>query len=219
MNLIIEGSECNFKTTIANKLSKKLNMPIKKGSSFELATGSNADLYSYFLEVSNLKNTIIDRSIYSNLVYAPLYEGYAMITPEQYIILENRLKKNSIVVYLTSPVDTIVQRIKERGDEYIRADYEELDKISKKYTEVFSKAVKNGVKVYTFDTSVLSSDEITSQLLELFSHKIHSEDVKSEYIHCIECGKEVLRKNAQFTEKCCVTCYEKIFYDILDINN
>lgn len=205
MNIIIEGLDCTYKSTVANKLSKKINFPVLKGSSFELSSCSNSELYAHFLELTALEKSIIDRSIYSNLVYASLYDGYAMITEEQRAVIENRLRSNSLVVYLTASIDTIVDRLNERGDEYIVPN--KVGEIVSKYNEIMSSAVKNDIRVHTFDTGILSSNDVVEQVIELL-------DIQSPYVSCAKCHKTILKKNALFSETHCFSCYTEIMKDL-----
>jgi cytidylate kinase len=74
MLIILEGNECNFKSTVAEKLSNLIGFNVVKGSSFEMSKTTNEELFNKFNQLSNLNRTIIDRFIYSNLVYASLYK-------------------------------------------------------------------------------------------------------------------------------------------------
>lgn len=167
--IILEGNECNYKTTIANKLKKKLDFEIVKGSSFEIATGTNEAMHKHFNNVLDMNNVIIDRFIYSNMVYASLYPKYTILTNEQFIKLDKELEKQdseTIILYLYTNVDTLKERMRERGDEYIKED--ELESINSTYHYFWNNST---VAPYGIDTSLMSSDEIVDFVMNrMISH-------------------------------------------------
>ena len=165
MIIILEGNECNFKTTVAEKLSKSLELPVVKGSSFENAKCTNLQLYKHFVKLASMDDVIIDRSWISNRVYATLYEDYAILTGEQREDIENMVNENTVavLVYLHADEDILVERLRERGDEYV--DESMIDKINDTYTEAI-----RGTRIHTihYDTGVFSSDRIAEGLTELY---------------------------------------------------
>lgn len=207
MNILIEGVDGSYKSTVAKKLSKRFNVPIVRGSSFELATGTNEELYQFSLGLLELNNTIIERGVYSNRVYATLYPKYTILTHKQREAIENKMRNNTVIIYLTASVDTIIDRLEQRGDDYITTD--KIADIIRMYNTVMSDAVSNGMEVYTFDTGVLSSDDIVNQV----SHLLLSNSSLPN-ITCKECNKTVERKNSFFNETHCFACWLKIMIDI-----
>lgn len=212
MNYLIEGVDGSFKSTIAKKLSDKFHLPIVRGSSFKLATGTNEELYKFSLGLTQLNNTIIERGIYSNRVYATLYPEYTILTHEQRQKIENKMKSNTIVIYLTASPDVIIDRLEKRGDEYITTD--RVEDIIGMYNAVMSDAVHNGIKVYTYDTGILSSDDIVAQISEILLANGQAPDIK-----CEKCGKITSRKNAYFNKTHCFNCYLKIMKELLETEN
>lgn len=160
--IILDANECNFKTTIAHKLHDKLGYEVTRGSSFELSQCTNNELHQRFLEFAQLDNVILDRFIYSNLVYASLYADYSILTQEQVDEIEEIIKDNSIVVYLKAPTDTIKERIAIRGDLYVSED--KVESINEKYKEVMSK-VSGKINLLQLDTSILTSDQCVDEIL------------------------------------------------------
>lgn len=159
--IVLEGNECNFKTTVAEKLSKRLGYGVKKGSSFEMSTGTNENLYQSFLKQVNWENTIIDRFIYSNKVYATLFPKYTILTDEQFSDLIEKVKGKMVIVYLHADGAIVRERLKERGDEYIKTD--EIDAINTEYEKVISTP---GIEVIRMNTGYLTSDEIVDELVK-----------------------------------------------------
>lgn len=209
MNIILCGTDCTFKTTIAKKLSKSLKLPIVKGSNFETATGTDEELYKFLDGVLSKDGQIIDRSVYSNLVYTSVYPKYTRVTDKQKKLLENKIKENSVVIYLTASVDTIVNRLSRRGDEYVTTN--KIPLLIEEYSAVMSKAVKNKVPVHTFDTGVLSSNEIVRQVLNLIPASIINGSEMCDT--CSVCGKN-LYSNEISNGKYCFGCKQEIMEDL-----
>jgi len=159
MVIILEGNECCFKSTVAEKLSKKLNLPIVKGSSFELSKCTNEELFQKFKEFTQLDNVIIDRFIYSNYVYATLYEDYSILTDEQRREIEKLMLHKATVYYLFADGDVIKERILERGDDYV--DVSMVQNINDTYVDIMLKA---GLKTVAYDTNEWNSDEIAEDI-------------------------------------------------------
>lgn len=162
--IILEGNECCFKTTISDKLTKKLGWKYVKGSSFELAQCTQEELFTRFMEnaLSNT-NVVIDRFIYSNLVYADIYQDFMKINKSQQRMIESILEaKEAKVVYLYADIDVLTNRMNERGDEYIGVD--RLQDIDDKYNDVMS---NTDMKYISVDTGKMTSDEIVDYLASL----------------------------------------------------
>lgn len=164
MIIQLEGNEAVFKTTIAEKLNKATGFQVIKGSSFELSKCTNDELYFYFKNLMAMDDIIIDRTIYSNLVYATLYDDYSILNEKQVEELEKMMKKKNVkTVYLIASSETIKARLRERGDEYVKED--EIDGIQDKYDEVMSNAK---APITWYDTEEFSSDEIVKELLKYY---------------------------------------------------
>lgn len=163
MLILLEGNECNFKSTVAEKLSSLTGYRIVKGSTFEMSKAPNSALFDKFKSMTLLDNTVIDRFIYSNLVYASLYKDYSIIGHDQKLKIESELlKKNAIVVYLYADPKVIKKRIRERGDEYVHEDMIEI--INNKYMEVLSKST---LPIIHINTEFLTSDNIVKYIQKL----------------------------------------------------
>jgi len=158
--IILEGNEAVFKTTIAEKLRKKLGWEVIKGSSFELSQCSNAELFEHFKAIAQRDNVIIDRFIYSNQVYATLYEDFAILTDEQRQYIEDLIRQKATVFYLYASEETIKSRINQRGDEYV--DVSMVGKINDVFDDSINKAYIITVKC---DTEKNNSDEIVDRIL------------------------------------------------------
>lgn len=170
MIIVVEGSDASGKTTLVNKLSEQLNIEVVHGSSFEQAQCPQEQLYAKFLSmIINNKNIILDRYIYSNLVYASLFKDFAIISKEQQNKLEQMLRDlhNAKVYYLYADKEIIKQRLKERGDEYVNED--KVESILNKYNEVIENST---LDIKRIDTGKYNSDEIAEQIID---------DLREEY--------------------------------------
>lgn len=157
--IILEGNECTYKTTVAEKLRSKLKIPIFKGSSFELSRSTNEGLHKHFMGLASLKDVIVDRFIYSNRVYATLYNDYAILTDKQRLAVEERIKNRAVVYYLNADTETIKERLSVRGDDYV--DMSMIEAINKEYIKTI---FDSSLKVVSFNTTYWSSDEIVEEI-------------------------------------------------------
>lgn len=161
--IILEGADCCYKSTVADKLSKELGYPVIKGSSFELAKSGNKKLFEHFNKLADEDNVIIDRYIYSNLVYAKKFKDYSILTKEQQRVIEEKIRDNAKVIYLHADPKVIKQRLLERGDEYIND--RDIEPVLGLYSEIMSDV---GLHTYSWDTRQWNSDEIVEGLVHLF---------------------------------------------------
>lgn len=160
--IILEGTDCCYKSTVADKLSKELGYPVIKGSSFELAKSGNEKLFEHFNKLADEDNVIIDRYIYSNLVYAKKFKDYSILTEEQQRTIEEKIRDKAKVIYLHADPKVIKQRLLERGDEYI--DDRDIEPVLELYREVMSDV---GLHTYSWDTGQWNSDEIAEGIIHL----------------------------------------------------
>ena len=156
MLIIIEGTDCTGKTTLANKLSNELGFPILKGSSFESARCTQDELFEKFMAFTKLENTILDRFIYSNEVYAPMYEDYACLSDEQRRFIEREIKGETLMIYLYAHIDVLQERLQVRGDDYVTADKFKILKSS--YLNAISKS--KHIEIWAYNTGETDTDEI-----------------------------------------------------------
>ena len=128
MLIILEGVDGTFKTTVGKALNDMLNLPLLQGSSFESAKLPNDELFAWYLGTmeKSIGGAILDRFVYSNLVYASIYEDYSILTGDQAYKLEELMKYHHgsmvLVVYLFGHPDILEYRLSKRGDEYVKKD-------------------------------------------------------------------------------------------------
>lgn len=163
--IALEGCDASGKSTLAKELSDSLNMLVVQGSSFENAKQSNEDLFKHFIKVGSSRNLIVDRTIYSNRVYATLHKDYSILNKDQRKYIEKLMKKHTIVVYLKADADILKERLSKRGDDYIAA--QEIPSILNEYEKAIQEAKNNGVTVLEFDTGKMTTSEIVIKILSL----------------------------------------------------
>lgn len=168
--IILEGTDCCYKSTVADKLSKELGYPVLKGSSFELAKSGNEKLFEHFNKLADEDNVIIDRYIYSNLVYAKKFKDYSILTEEQQRTIEKKIRDKAKVIYLYADAKVIKQRLRERGDEYIND--RDIEPVLGLYREVMSDV---GLHTYSWDTEQWTSKEIAKGIIFLVDGVIYEE--------------------------------------------
>lgn len=161
MNYAIVGTDLSGKTTLVNMLSNVLDFEVVKGSSFELAKCTNEELFNTFVEFSKLDNTVFDRFLYCNEVYAPMYDDFAMLTYEQRRQIELEFDGNLTIIYLYADDENLEQRFSIRGDDYVTID--KIKYAKTKYDESLIKV--EFVPVIRFNTGELSTYEIVEQIL------------------------------------------------------
>ncbi|PCK18311.1 hypothetical protein CEY02_19110 [Bacillus pumilus] len=166
MLIVLEGCDCCYKSTVAKKLSKELDYKILRGSSFELATGSQDSLYEYCLNLTDHENLIIDRYIYSNLVYATKFPSYTKLGDEQVNNIENKILSKAKLIYLYARPNVIKERLLSRGDQQVNT--KDVEPIVKLYNDVIP---KSKLHTYSFDTEKYDSDEIVEDIIYLVSEE------------------------------------------------
>lgn len=131
--VILCGSDCSGKSTFAERLQEITGYDIVKGSSFEIAELGSDGMFEHMMNLLDKENVIIDRFMWSNLVYGSLF-NYPMMTEEQFDALVDKVdEKEAIVLYLHAPLGTLEFRMNNRGDDMIKV--ENLSNILTKYKE------------------------------------------------------------------------------------
>lgn len=160
INILIEGSDGAGKSTTIQYLQMLLEWPVVKGSDFSHAAQGNEYLFNKFYKLTDLNNFIFDRCHISNLVYAQLYKDYSILTPEQVQLIEDRLRNESMVFYLYADLDVVINRVVNRGDDYVKVDM--IKKIRDKYDEVLSQST---LKIVRIDTTEIEPLDVAKEIL------------------------------------------------------
>lgn len=164
MLLIFEGIDTSGKDTIMNEVNKHLNFEIVRGSSFELTNGKDEmELFYSFYRMTALDNVILNRYVYSNLVYAPIFSDYNMMNVEELPIIENKLKDKAVIIYLHADKDVITDRFKSRGEKYV--DENQIEEILESYRDILQNTELDVISINTGKSSIQESvDSILSFL-------------------------------------------------------
>jgi thymidylate kinase len=152
------GSDGSGKTTIAEGLSKILSYPVEHhGPVLSYEEGYN----EYFNCIKNTDYSVIkDRFHEGEKIYAPLYRGYeASYFPE----LEKALleKFNVLLVLLQPPLQTVLDRIAVRGEDFVKPEH--IEYCYDKITEIFNDSTLPKMIV---DTSRHTTEENISKILK-----------------------------------------------------
>lgn len=165
MVIIVDGVVGAGKSTLAEKLSNKLNIPVhfelqsqvtmdlleefykdKKRWSFTLQVHFLNERFKMIKEISKKGTGILDRSIFGDKIFASmLYEDGYMTKEEYYTysgILDNMLehsKSPSLLVYIDCNLETAIERIGIRGREMEqKVDEVYWKRLNEKYTKWYS---------------------------------------------------------------------------------
>jgi hypothetical protein len=136
MIFILEGENKTGKTTLSGKLVNEYGFKYKKFSQ------PKNDPYIEYLEfIYNIrKNWVIDRFLWGELVYGPIYRGKSGISPDQFRNVEMLLQaKNSVVIYCDDLPDNIAGRYISDHEEW--AVTSKIKSVLKEYTMVMSNSI------------------------------------------------------------------------------
>jgi thymidylate kinase len=117
MFIVLEGCDKVGKTTLANKLSKELALPIIK---FSQPTGDPFLEYVNFL-LTHTEPAILDRFYLGEEVYGPLKRGKSALASWQRRTLEELLAvRGALCVYVTTDATTIARKFKEEKETFVK---------------------------------------------------------------------------------------------------
>lgn len=180
VSIVIDGMTGVGKTSLVDILIKEFNfIPYKeifrdennllgkyhvegKEWCFPMQLSFLNNRYNQYKEASLLDNTIMDRSIYSDPIFASLYHKIGHLKPEEYIVykevydsLVNSLKTPKLVICLEVSPHEAIKRIKARGrsDELCVHDsyWEGLHKVYNDYYSNYSLAPLLRINVNDYD--------------------------------------------------------------------
>lgn len=155
--VILEGENKTGKTTLATKLVNDFDFKYIKCSQ------PKGDPYIEYQKIlKKIKgNTVIDRFLYGEQVYGPLYRGKSMINDKQLRNIEAQMKdKNAIIIYCSDSVKNIAERFDLEGEEF--ADKKKIGKALKLYSKVLK---KSKLKIYRH-VMLTKKDYLTGDGLE-----------------------------------------------------
>lgn len=138
MLIILEGPECAGKTTLAGVLSTQTGYPVVHMDKPKTAGEGlrMVGMYEHF--IANNKNTILDRSWYSEMVYGPIMRDKSFITTEQMYDLEQAVidRRGGMIIHCTDRSFALWNRCKKRGEDYI-TEINALISIKESFEQLF----------------------------------------------------------------------------------
>ena len=134
MNFILEGPDGSGKSYLAKILADNLNLSIRHFGAPSDKLEAVQQYHMYMDITESMYNTILDRSWYSDMVYGPIYRGFAHISKEMMWRLEHNLD-NTTLIYCTGNIEAMWQAAQERGENYVKS-FDEYSRICKAYDEV-----------------------------------------------------------------------------------
>lgn len=130
MRLILEGPDCAGKSTMAKELAERLNLDIIKSTYYGPKT---SDAYRSRLACQDV---VIDRCWISEVIYSK-YFGCEPIVDDftDRMLCNICVKRNIPIVVMLPPIDVIIQRMTERGDDFYSVVAPNVHAIYKDYED------------------------------------------------------------------------------------
>jgi uracil-DNA glycosylase family 4 len=124
MSLIISvtGQDGVGKTTIVNELIKMYNAKTEHFCQPKDMEDAKQQYYKFLNNVEDNQTYVLDRYYEGEMIYAPLYRNYKM---DYLFDLERDViqKHNHIFIRVTAGIETILERIKIRGEDYVKPEH------------------------------------------------------------------------------------------------
>ena len=130
MRLILEGPDCAGKSTMAKELAERLGLDIIK-STYHGPKTSDA-----YRERLACQDVVIDRCWISEVIYSK-YFGYQPTVDDftERMLCDICIKRNIPIVVMLPPIDVIIQRMMERGDDFYSVVSPNVHAIYKDYED------------------------------------------------------------------------------------
>lgn len=158
MNIILEGPDAAGKTTLANKLSKKYNMNVIH------STSKTRNDLSYHLDLLDYcQNTVFDRFHVGEMVYPEIYNRSGKLSLDDFLDINQRIIDNHdiLIIFYASNIDTLKERLIERGELNYLSEIEQQNNLFKKYAYIVN--VYDDMLLKFVDVSMPNSyDELDS---------------------------------------------------------
>ncbi|MBO8158120.1 deoxynucleoside kinase [Thermosyntropha sp.] len=113
---------------------------------FPMQTNFLTNRFKQYRQAMKIGGVVMDRSIYSDKIFARMYLEYGYLNPEEYAVYNNLLNvlldyvtPPQLLVYLRVSTDEAVRRIRKRGrPDELEVEYEYWDTLNKFYEENYS---------------------------------------------------------------------------------
>lgn len=125
MIINLTGHDCTGKTTLAERLTNEINAEYTHFSNPKDMEDGKKQYFDFLNNVDSSKNYVCDRFHDGEWVYAPIYRGYTANYMEE---LESKLRKTDkyMLAYITADLETIIERIKVRGEDFVKEEHYQL---------------------------------------------------------------------------------------------
>lgn len=180
MIIIIDGPDLSGKTYAVERIAKKLNSGFILKNTFKPRTLEDSPkIYKQYWDILNIISdyeqsdniVILDRFFPSQSVYSYLRGEDEFEHPEVQALDTFCEAVEVLYIYLDTPLQTLLNRYDERGDEHIKKEM--LIKLKERYDNFYEKTEMKKVKLNTMSLGWL--DEINNRILE---HKELSDKTK-----------------------------------------
>lgn len=126
MNIILEGPDATGKTTLAEKLRDKFGMNIHH------STSKTRNDLNYHMDLLDYRqNTVFDRFHLGEMVYPEIYDRRAKLNQGEIDIINKAIIDNNdmLIIFITSNMDIIKERLIERGEENYIPEMEQQNEL------------------------------------------------------------------------------------------
>lgn len=132
--IIIEGENCTGKTTLANYIVDNFQYEYIKCS--QPKGDAYLEYKKIISELDENKNYVIDRFVYGEMVYGPIYRGKSDIDNAKLYEIEQMIYSKAVLIYCYDTAKNISKRFIEEKEEFA-----EQDKIQQTL-DLFNKVIK-----------------------------------------------------------------------------
>lgn len=159
MILILEGENKTGKSTIARYICDHYDFDYIKCSQ------PKGDPYVEYMEILKKiersgRNTVLDRFLYGEFVYGPIYRGKSGLSETQKRNIELKaLSLNAHVIYCSDDPKNIAKRFKEEKEEFAS------EKLIKRTLELFSQVISEAIIPVSFHRMKSSDDIIHNEIV------------------------------------------------------
>ena len=133
--LLLDGPDLSGKSTAIEKIGKRLNAGITLKNLFKPSKPNDEEIYRAYFDIlmrtDGFDNVVLDRFFPSQAVYSILRGADEMRNINILHLEEQCVARGDIYIYLDTPLETLKERYKVRGDEHIKI--EQLEMLKKRY--------------------------------------------------------------------------------------
>lgn len=153
MRIMIDGVDGAGKSSVCEKLANKFGCNI-----IRLTYGGDRSIAAYY-EMMKCDNVVHDRTFMSEVIYPKYFERKSRLNLDEIPFLFEMSKRFDAKMFiLTASSQTIQNRIRERGDEYIK----DIDKFTEINLDYLNYAREHDICI--IDTTDKTIDEVVEEI-------------------------------------------------------